>query len=51
MSNRQQRRHPTHPALSFPQPSGEKVTIPNGKGKTNSKRYKSKREQIKVQSK
>ena len=40
MSNRQQRRHPIHPALPLPQPSGEKVTIPNEKGKTNSKGYK-----------
>jgi hypothetical protein len=40
MSNRQQRRHPTHPALPLLKPSGEKVPIQKNTGKTNSKRYK-----------
>jgi len=40
MSNRQQRRHPTHPALPLPQPSGEKVPDQKKKGKPDSKGHK-----------
>lgn len=36
-TNRQQRRHPTHPAVPLPQPSGERISVkkpdkPNVKG-------------------
>jgi len=37
--NRQQRRHPTHPAIPLPQPSGEKVNIKKNIGDT-SRGYK-----------
>ncbi|MBQ2916610.1 MAG: hypothetical protein IJE59_00250 [Clostridia bacterium] len=33
MKNRQQKRHPTHPAVPLLQPSGEKVSIKNKSGK------------------
>ena len=36
MSNRQQRRHPSHPAIPPLQPSGEKVSTKK-KGKPNTK--------------
>ena len=42
MSNRQQRRHPTHPALPLPRPSGEKVPDQK-KGKPDSKGHKDKK--------
>lgn len=43
MSNRQQRRHPRHPALPLLEPSGEKVPSQKKKGKPNSKGYKNKK--------
>lgn len=43
MKNRQQRRHPTHPALPLLQPSGEKVPIQKKTGKPNSKGHKGKK--------
>lgn len=33
MKNRQQRRHPTHPAVPLLQPSGEKVSVKKDSGK------------------
>ena len=43
MSNRQQRRHPRHPALPLLEPSGEKVNLPKKKGKPDSKGHKNKK--------
>ncbi len=40
--NRQQRRHPTHPALPLPSSSNEKVFIENIRGKPDVKGYNSK---------
>lgn len=41
MSNRQQRRHPGHPVIPPPQPSGEKVSTKKS-GKTEVKGFKKK---------
>jgi len=48
MSNRQQRRHPTHPALPLLKPTGEKVPLPKKKGKPNSKGFKDTKAQVKM---
>lgn len=43
MSNRQQRRHPTQPALPLPQPSGEKVPVKKEQKKPDPNGHKSKK--------
>ncbi len=41
--NRQQRRHPTHPAIPLLQPSGEKVPTKKKIGNTNQKKTANKK--------